>query len=131
MCCRRSRSCSVARGRGSEMSRISSLDGLRAFACLCVIIGHSLLYLQAHKAIAFDPRVLSALNVAPLGVGIFFVLSGFLITTLLRRELEASGTVSLRGFYARRTFRILPALYAFLAITAVLLTWRGLQAPAF
>lgn len=53
------------------------------------------------------------------GVGIFFVLSGFLITTLLIREKETTGKIDLRDFYLRRTFRILPPLYAYLLFLIV------------
>jgi peptidoglycan/LPS O-acetylase OafA/YrhL len=53
---------------------------------------------------------------ADLGVSIFFVLSGFLITWLLMKERERTGTVSLRDFYLRRAFRLLPAYYCYLAI---------------
>jgi peptidoglycan/LPS O-acetylase OafA/YrhL len=51
-----------------------------------------------------------------LGVDVFFVLSGFLITTLLLQEWASSNSISLGGFYARRALRLLPALVAFLAI---------------
>src|SRR6185312_2065238 len=48
------------------------------------------------------------------GVGIFFVLSGFLITHLLLREYEEKGRISLKDFYIRRAFRILPPFYTYL-----------------
>ena len=79
------------------------LDGLRAVAVSMVIVTH------------FGYPALGGL-----GVSIFFVLSGFLITTLLLRELEATGTVSLQGFYARRSLRIFPAYYTFLAFSAAI-----------
>ncbi|MGH9888077.1 MAG: acyltransferase family protein, partial [bacterium] len=55
-----------------------------------------------------------------IGVRAFFVLSGFLITTLLLRERARDGTISLRGFYLRRALRIFPAFYAYLAVLIVL-----------
>jgi peptidoglycan/LPS O-acetylase OafA/YrhL len=51
-----------------------------------------------------------------LGVRAFFVLSGFLITTLLLRELERTKGISLLGFYVRRAFRIFPAFYTYLFV---------------
>jgi peptidoglycan/LPS O-acetylase OafA/YrhL len=54
-----------------------------------------------------------------IGVNIFFVLSGFLITTILLREFEGTGRVSLRRFYIRRALRLLPALYVVLAVFTV------------
>lgn len=55
-----------------------------------------------------------------LGVDMFFVLSGFLITTLLQRERDNTGGISLTDFYARRTIRIFPIYYLLLAALAVL-----------
>jgi peptidoglycan/LPS O-acetylase OafA/YrhL len=57
---------------------------------------------------------------AGFGVTVFFFLSGYLITTLLRREAEANGRVSLKLFYLRRVFRILPPFYLVLTFALVL-----------
>jgi peptidoglycan/LPS O-acetylase OafA/YrhL len=78
------------------------LDGLRGIAVLLVIAEHSEL-----------------LHNGFMGVDLFFVLSGFLITTLLCEEWERRGRISLKGFYIRRARRLLPAL-AVLAILAIL-----------
>jgi len=59
-------------------------------------------------------------RVGEFGVRVCFVISGFVITTLLRREWERSGTVSLRTFYFRRTLRIFPPFYVFLLVAASL-----------
>lgn len=56
------------------------------------------------------------------GVSVFFTLSGFLITALMLEEFDREGRVSLRAFYRRRAFRLLPALIVFLA--AMVLAWR-------
>jgi peptidoglycan/LPS O-acetylase OafA/YrhL len=86
---------------------IPGLDGIRAIAFLMVFWKHAL------------PNVTPFIP-ATLGVTIFFFLSGYLITTLLRRELEATGTVSLTGFYLRRTLRIFVPLYVVYAVVVVL-----------
>lgn len=86
------------------MNRIPSLDGIRAIAIVLVLIGHTC---------GARYEIFSIL--ATLGVQIFFVLSGFLITGKLIEERRKSGSISLRSFYIRRAFRILPAsiLYIF------------------
>jgi peptidoglycan/LPS O-acetylase OafA/YrhL len=80
---------------------IPALDGLRALAVLAVVIGHS------------TPP--SWLPGGWLGVDLFFVLSGYLITRILDDELRASGRISLWRFYARRALRLAPALLALVA----------------
>ena len=89
---------------------IPSLDGLRAISIGLVFAAHA----------GFD------ITPGGFGVTVFFVLSGFLITTLLRMEHDRSSTVSLAGFYRRRAFRILPAFYAVLIVAAVLTVVAGL-----
>ena len=76
-------------------SRLAGLDGLRALAVGTVILFH------------FVP---GALPGGFLGVDIFFVISGFLITTLLLREHATTGAIRLRSFWVRRARRLLPAL---------------------
>src|SRR5215210_240487 len=61
-----------------------------------------------------------------LGVTVFFVISGFLITTLLLREEARTGSVSLKRFYIRRVFRILPIYYLTFLLFAVLILGLGL-----
>jgi peptidoglycan/LPS O-acetylase OafA/YrhL len=81
-----------------------ALDGVRAVAVLAVIAFH----VSAH-----EPRG------GFLGVDVFFVLSGYLITTLLLREFGKTGTIRLGIFWARRARRLLPALLALLVVCAV------------
>jgi peptidoglycan/LPS O-acetylase OafA/YrhL len=76
------------------------LDGLRALSLLLVIAGHVRTELPIKHYFS-----------GGLGVGIFFVLSGFLITILLLREELVVGRVSLGAFYIRRAFRILPPYF--------------------
>ena len=63
---------------------------------------------------------LVSFNLGELGVSIFFVISGFLITTLLIRTEDAQGRVSLKNFYLRRFFRIFPPYYAYLGVVGIL-----------
>lgn len=83
---------------------IKELDGLRGFAILAVVLVH------------LFPNLLPG---GFLGVDIFFVLSGFLITSLLLKEYNQNQRIDLRGFYIRRVRRLLPALVAFLVIFGV------------
>jgi peptidoglycan/LPS O-acetylase OafA/YrhL len=78
-----------------------SLDGLRCLSILAVIWHHA-----GTKGIAWR-----ALDMGYLGVDLFFVISGFLIVTLLLRERAATNRISLRKFYIRRTLRIFPLYY--------------------
>jgi peptidoglycan/LPS O-acetylase OafA/YrhL len=74
----------------------------------------------SHTAEVYDPKdplfnpYWAMLANGQIGVAIFFVISGFLITNLLLKELDGTGGISLRRFYVRRAFRILPAYYVFL-----------------
>ncbi|MEO7325235.1 MAG: acyltransferase [Dokdonella sp.] len=91
--------------------RISSLDGLRACSIALVLQGH-LAGTHGFPLTVESGRMLG--DLANLGVNVFFIISGFLITSLLMEERRQTGAVSLRGFYWRRARRILPAAYAFL-----------------
>ena len=94
------------------MHRIPSLDGLRAISITLVVLSH----LVKWKHISLD--VLGGYGA--LGVHVFFVLSGYLITSLLLREYERSSTIRQREFYIRRAYRIFPAAFVFLAVVIVL-----------
>lgn len=94
---------------------IPGLDGLRAISITCVIAAH---LVDVESAPWLSEPVQGALG--RLGVQIFFVISGFLITTLLQREHQAQGRISLRGFFLRRALRILPAFLTFLGVVALL-----------
>ena len=93
---------------------IPSLDGIRAVAFGIVFLGHAGLG-----------------DVVPggFGVTVFFFLSGYLITTLLRIEFERHGTVSLRRFYMRRALRILPPFYVALGLAIALTLFAILPGP--
>ena len=91
---------------------LPALDGLRAIA-----VGGVMLF---HFGVAW-------FSVAIAGVGLFFVLSGFLITHLLLQERAATGTISLGKFYLRRALRIFPAYYVFLAVSFAVMTANGAE----
>src|SRR5690625_3732468 len=88
------------------------IEGMRAVAIGLVLIYHA---------------GLSQLPGGFVGVDVFFVISGFLITGLLIREIERTGRISLRRFYARRAKRLLPATGVVLIATS-LLTWLTISA---
>lgn len=100
-----------------DRARIPSLDGFRALSIALVIVYH---LASQDSAPAGLRQVGYATHTGGLGVRIFFAISGFLITTLLLAEYEARGDISLRRFYYRRTLRILPPYYAYLAVTVTL-----------
>lgn len=95
-------------------ARLCSLDGLRALSISLVILGH------LSGTPGFKALDLGIGDYAHLGVLVFFVISGFLITTLLLAEQWETGSVSLKLFYARRSLRIFPASYFFLACVTLL-----------
>ena len=94
--------------------RIPSLDGLRAISIALVFLGHGSMSYGS-------PSYLSPFHhLGNFGVRFFFVISGFLITTLLLKEWKKTGRISLRKFYMRRALRIFPAAFAFIGIIAIL-----------
>ena len=97
---------------------IPSLDGMRAIAVMMVILGHSSWFFPA--SIRANSLFSDALGNGGNGVAIFFVLSGFLITDILLKEFEKTQKVSLKRFYFRRSLRIFPAFYFYLAVMGML-----------
>lgn len=98
--------------------RIPSLDGLRAISIAMVVLGHMARWGHISPVV---PQYAGSL-----GVRIFFVLSGYLITGLLLQEYDRTATVSLRNFYIRRAFRIFPAAFAFFIFVGILY-WRQIS----
>ncbi len=86
----------------TTLPRLTGIDGLRAIAVAAVLVFHA---------------GVSALPGGFLGVEVFFVISGYLITALLLAEWSGSGRISLRRFWFRRARRLLPALFAVLFVT--------------
>jgi peptidoglycan/LPS O-acetylase OafA/YrhL len=95
--------------------RIPSLDGFRAVSIVLVLLAH-----LNGTGYGPDLRLVETLDLGSLGVRIFFVISGFLVTTLLELECERNGGISIRGFLRRRAFRILPAFTIYVAAMAAL-----------
>lgn len=93
----------------STRFHIPSLDGIRALAFLLVFVSHV---------------GLGDIIPGGFGVTVFFFLSGYLITSLLRMENEKTGRISLRNFYLRRVYRIFPPMYITLGI-GIALTLAG------
>jgi peptidoglycan/LPS O-acetylase OafA/YrhL len=115
----------------SNERTIPSLDGLRAFSVLFVILGHT------RSTFLDGLPFLRPFRDGELGVNVFFVISGFLITQILLREADSYGHVSVGRFYIRRAFRIFPPFYAFLAVVSCLriahvysFEWRSLFSAA-
>jgi peptidoglycan/LPS O-acetylase OafA/YrhL len=88
-------------GNRYKLGYLPELDGLRALAVFCVM--------AVHVGI---PR----LDGGAIGVDVFFVLSGFLITSLLVQEFDRDGSVSLKNFYIRRILRLMPALVLMVSV---------------
>jgi peptidoglycan/LPS O-acetylase OafA/YrhL len=115
--------------------RVPSLDGIRAISIAMVVLGHAKYTFPGWMNP--ESKWWDVVATGSRGVSIFFVVSGFIITTLLLREREARGAISLRGFYLRRCFRIIPPFYIFLACLAVAwklgwidLSWKSLVTSA-
>ena len=93
------------------MQRRTDIEGLRAVAVLAVLLFHA---------------GVPGLAGGYVGVDVFFVVSGFLITSLLVTEKETSGRISLSAFYARRIRRLLP-VSGVVAISTLIASWVWLE----
>lgn len=92
--------------------RIHTLDGWRGVAILLVLAEHTLTHTRF--------RDLIWAHLGSLGVDIFFVVSGYIITLRFLQERATTSTIDLRAFYARRAFRILPLVCAYLLTLCIL-----------
>jgi peptidoglycan/LPS O-acetylase OafA/YrhL len=109
----------VSASRDRRFHYRPELDGIRGFATLMVMGTHTTAF------VASEYQGASRFYSGFLGLDWFFVLSGFLITTLLLRERETRGTIALPRFYARRALRLFPALVFGVAIAAICLAILG------
>ncbi|MBC7450253.1 MAG: acyltransferase, partial [Cytophagales bacterium] len=97
-----------------------SLNGLRAISILLVLLHHLSIQNQSLFGKTYDQKgnslFIDFLQDGHMGVNIFFVISGFLITSLLLQEEQNTSTISLKQFYIKRTLRIFPAYYFLLIV---------------
>jgi peptidoglycan/LPS O-acetylase OafA/YrhL len=98
----------AATGPAERFARVPALDGVRALAIAAVLLYHN-----------YAVEGNSPWGGGFLGVDVFFVLSGFLITTLLLRERDRSGRVDFAHFWERRARRLLPALFVLIGMEAI------------
>ena len=99
--------------RAPKLRHVAPFDGIRGVGVIAVMASHSLPYGTLSFAVWVD---------------VFFVISGFLITTLLLQEHRNTGNVDIKKFYARRLLRLLPSLYVMLAgdlVVGLLIKWQG------
>lgn len=97
---------------------LPTLDGWRGIAILMVVLGHAVK--PPYCSAVPEPGWCKYVLLGGHGVALFFALSGFLITARLLDEYERNGGISLRGFYRRRVFRILPAAFTLLVVLSIL-----------
>jgi peptidoglycan/LPS O-acetylase OafA/YrhL len=98
-----------------SLHRIASLDGLRGISIWAVLLAHASSHFKdtpLHKHLLLSTLA----DLGYFGVTIFFVISGFLITSLLMKEYARSSHIDLQGFYRRRAVRILPASLVYIAV---------------
>jgi peptidoglycan/LPS O-acetylase OafA/YrhL len=99
----------LEQGKNKLFSHLPFLDGLRALSIFAVLTFHS----------GGSLGVYCFKNGGWAGVDVFFVISGFLITAILLKERDKSGSVSLKNFYARRALRLMPVYYLWIIVTVV------------
>ena len=106
--------------RNTDHQYRPEIDGLRSIAVISVII--------YHLQISFEGTEI--LKGGFLGVDIFFVISGYLITSIIYREMQTSNNFSFKNFYERRIRRLLPALI-FVALVSFFLAWKYMMPTNF
>ncbi|GGJ41363.1 hypothetical protein CDQ92_08215 [Sphingopyxis bauzanensis] len=115
------------------IGRNAIIDGWRGISVLMVVIGHLFAYrapevypIGALNSLGLsigDKSLAIVSSLGTLGVSFFFMISGYLITTLLVAEESQRDRVSLRAFYVRRIFRIMPAFYTYVIVIYLLGQW--------
>ena len=103
------------------LRRIPSLDGMRAVALVFVLANHVLFAQDTPWLLLWDGQM---------GLRVFFVMSGFLITGMVMAEKRKTGRIDLKRFYLRRALRILPVIVVYLGALAALTAAGWLRVPA-
>ncbi len=103
---------------------LPTLDGWRALSIGLVILHHSQIQLTVP---VIGPLLQSLAHVGEVGVELFFAISGLLICSRLLEEESRAGQISVKGFYIRRFFRILPAAIFYLLVLVILVALRVIQ----
>lgn len=107
-----------------KKEKFPSINGLRAISIILVILHHLSLkeqiFLPILKKYQWTRPVIDIIQDGQFGVNVFFVISGFLITSIMLNEEANTGTVSFKNFFARRVLRIFPAYYFLLFVYFVL-----------
>ena len=103
-----------------KLSYRPEIDGLRAISVIAVVFYHVEIFFN-------DTKLFSG---GFIGVDIFFVISGYLITSIIIKEIYSTNGFSLLNFYKRRARRILPALFGMIAIS-IIFAWTYLTPTSF
>ena len=107
---------------------LSNLQILRAVAALSVVLYH---IRGTAESYSYNPKIVSLLgNLGSSGVDIFFVISGYLISSLIYREIKETKTFSFKNFYERRARRILPALFVVILVS-IPFAWKYILPTSF
>jgi len=101
-------------------ARVPCLDGLRGISVCLVLLAH----LSGTRELTSGAMLPELYGLGNLGVRVFFVISGFLITLLLLREHATTGRISLSRFFLRRALRILPAAFLYIGVVLLLSKWQ-------
>jgi peptidoglycan/LPS O-acetylase OafA/YrhL len=105
--------------------QVTGLNSLRGIAVTAVLFSHVVTINPDLRKVTPWPWLNQSFSRGFFGVDLFFVLSGFLITSLLFRDGDMSIKTMLRSFYIRRVLRIFPALYTLLAASLLVALWEG------
>ncbi|WP_340202065.1 acyltransferase family protein [Ascidiimonas sp. W6] len=105
--------------------KIRVLDGLRGYAALMIVLAHMPRLSNTEIGLAIF-HMIDGLKLSYLGVDIFFILSGFLITRIIIKE-KKEQRFSLKSFYIKRALRIFPIYYLAIIICGFLFSWKGME----